>query len=208
MNLFRFDNPVFNILSRICDMMLLNILWIICSIPIVTIGASTTALCYCMLKITRKSDSGIAAMFFQSFRQNFKQSCMITLIAVLSGLVLYVDYQLCAEMEGILKNIIRIMNCNLWVLWVIMIMYAFPVLAQFDNTVKNTLKNSLMLGIAHIDKTILIFLVNVMPVALLLILPDAFILLLPVFAVFGASLMAWLNSKIMLRVFEHYLQRT
>ncbi len=205
MNIFRLDNPVFNLLSRICDMMLLNILWIICSIPIVTIGASTTALYYCMLKINRKSDSGIVSMFFQSFRQNLKQGCMMTLIVVLSGLVLYVDYQLSAEMEGILKTIIRIVICNLWVLWAIMILYVFPVLAQFDNTVKNTLKNSLMLGIAHINKTILIFLVNVMPVALLLILPDAFILLLPVFAVFGASIMAWLNSNIMLRVFEHYL---
>ena len=89
-----------------------------------------------------------------------------------------------------------------------MISYAFPMLAQFDNSIKNILKNSLLLGIMHINKTIPVFLVNAIPVMLFWMLPEVFILLIPLFVVFGVSLMALINSRILLKVFEQYLHRT
>ena len=208
MNLFNLDNPIINGLSRVCDIMLLNILWLICSLPIVTIGASTTALYYCMLKINRDSDSGILAMFFKSFRQNLKQGCILTIVFFLSGLFLYVDYQACAIIDGILGIVIRVVIDILLIVWGIMISYAFPMLAQFDNSIKNILKNSLLLGIMHINKTIPVFLVNAIPVMLFWMLPEVFILLIPLFVVFGVSLMALINSRILLKVFEQYLHRT
>ena len=100
MNFKIFDNPIFNVLTRVCDIFILNVLWIVCSIPIITIGASTTALYYSMLKINREADSSITGMFFHSFFQNLKQGCGLTIIYALSGLLLYVEVQLYKSMEG------------------------------------------------------------------------------------------------------------
>lgn len=204
MNLFNLDSPIINALSRICDIMILNILWFICSIPIVTSGASTTALYYCMLKINRDCDSRIISMFFKSFRQNLRQGCILTIVFMLSGLFLFVDYQVCVGLDGMLGIVLGvIINCLL-IVWGIMLSYAFPILAQFDNRLNNILKNSLILGIMHIKETIPVFLINSIPVVLLWILPEVFVILIPLFVVFGISIIVMINSKILLKVFVQY----
>ena len=65
--LFSLDGKLFHILSRIADLILLNVLWLLSSLPIITIGASTTALYYVMLKIVKNEDSYIIRSFFHSF---------------------------------------------------------------------------------------------------------------------------------------------
>ncbi len=205
MNIFKIDSPIFNGLSRIADIFLLNLLWILCSIPIITIGASTTALYYCMMKINREKDSGIIGMFFGSFRQNFKQGCILTIFFVFSGVFLYVDIQACKAIGGVLKNIIRVILLVLVVIWGVMISYTFPLLAQFDNTIKNTLKNSLILAISNIKKTAPIFILNAVPVVMFLGFPYAFVFCIPLFLTFGVALIAFINSKILIKVFDKYL---
>ena len=78
MKFFDYDSSVMLFMRRIGDFMLLNVLWIICSLPIVTIGVSTSAYYYCMLKIVRDTDSGIVGMFFHSFKDNLKQGTVLT----------------------------------------------------------------------------------------------------------------------------------
>ena len=73
MNLFKYDSALSNGLARVIDLLILNILWIICSLPVITLGAATTVLYYSMLKIAREKDCGITKMFFHSFFQNLKQ---------------------------------------------------------------------------------------------------------------------------------------
>ena len=75
--LFSLDGKLFHILSRIADLILLNVLWLLSSLPIITIGASTTALYYVMLKIVKNEDSYIIRSFFHSFFQNIRQSTII-----------------------------------------------------------------------------------------------------------------------------------
>lgn len=206
MSIFKIGSPIFNGLSRIFDFLLLNLLWILCSIPIITIGASTTALYYCMMKINREKDSGIVGMFFSSFRQNLKQGCILTIIFIFSGIVLFIDVQACKLMDGVFKNIIIIILLALAIIWGAMISYAFPLLAQFDNTVKNTLKNSLLLAISNIKKTIPIFILNAIPIVVFLRLPYIFVFCLPLLFTLGVALIAFINSKMLIGVFDKYIQ--
>lgn len=205
MNIFKIDSPIFNGLSRICDFLLLNLLWVLCSIPIITIGVSTTALYYCMMKINRERDSGIIKMFFKSFRQNFKQGCILTIIFLFCGISLYVDIQACKTIGGALENIITVILLVLVVIWGVMISYSFPLLAQFDNTIKNTLKNSLILAISNIKKTVPIFILNAVPVVMFFGLPYVFAFCLPLLLTFGVALIAFINSKILISVFDKYI---
>lgn len=204
MNLFKIDGPIFNGLTRICDMMILNVLWVLCSIPIITMGAATTALYYSMLKINRKRDSAITGMFFHSFFQNLKQGCGLTLLFFVTGILLYVDIQACKMMDGKMRDISMIFITILFIIWGIMVSYVFPTLAQFDNTSINILKNSFIMSINNFHYTILILILNAIPSVMLLGLEDG-ATGLPIVLTFGIAITAFLNAKLFIRVFDKYI---
>lgn len=79
------DKPWFSVLTKLTYSAYLNILWLICSLPIFTIGASTTALFYCTLKMAEDRDEGLTRMFFRAFRSNFKPATKLWLILLALG---------------------------------------------------------------------------------------------------------------------------
>ena len=90
-NIFNYDNPVWRFMGKFCDILLLNILWTLCSVPIVTIGASTTAVYYVTLKLVRDEEGPTVRSFFRSFKENFKQATVIWLILLVAGLLIGFD---------------------------------------------------------------------------------------------------------------------
>lgn len=92
MNLFNMDGPVFRFLGKLADLMILNVVFLICCLPIVTIGASLTALNYVSLKMAEGEEGYIVKSFFKSFRQNFVQSTLMWLITLAAGLILCLDF--------------------------------------------------------------------------------------------------------------------
>ena len=76
---FNMDSPVMRFLSRVCDLMILNLLCLICCIPIITIGASITALYSVTLKMVKGEETYIVKGFFHALKQNFKISTIMTL---------------------------------------------------------------------------------------------------------------------------------
>ena len=104
MKIFSYDSKFSQLLLKLCYACYLNLLWLVCSLPIVTVGASTTALYYSCLKIVRDEDSHVGACFFRSFRENFKQATALWLILLGLGLFLagdgYIVYHLRQSAEG------------------------------------------------------------------------------------------------------------
>lgn len=205
MNFFRYDNPVFNVLTRICDIFVLNILWLICSIPIITMGAATSALYYSMLKINRETDSSIVGMFFHSFRQNLKQGCGLTILFILSGLFLYIDFQVYKTIEGTISSVALVTLIVLIILWGMTFSYAFPVLAQFENTMIGTLKNAFLMSVLNLGKTIIILFLSALPFILLIGLPNVFVACFPIMLIFGIGAIAFINAKFFVHIFDKYI---
>ena len=85
------DNMIIRVLTRIFDFILLNILWVVCSIPIVTMGASTAALYSVMLKITKNQDGYIIKDYFKAFCENFRQGTIVWMILALLGSLIGAD---------------------------------------------------------------------------------------------------------------------
>ena len=85
---FNYDNPVWRFIGKLGDLILLNILWIVCSIPVFTIGASTTAVYYVTLKLVRDEGDSTIRSFFHSFKGNFRQATAIWMILLAAGIVL------------------------------------------------------------------------------------------------------------------------
>ena len=83
--LFNYDNPVWSFIGKLGDLVLLNLLWVICCIPVFTAGAATTAVYYVTLKLVRDDDGSTIKSFFHSFTQNFKQATAIWLMILVAG---------------------------------------------------------------------------------------------------------------------------
>lgn len=192
-------------MGRVADLMILNILWLLCCIPIVTIGASTSALYYATLKIVRKEDSYPTRMFFHSFKQNLKQGIVFTFIFLVLGLLLFFDIQIVIAIGGTMGKIFTGIFVILAVMLAMTASYTFPVLAQFDNTVKGTLKNSLLMSICHLPYTLVIVILNAIPIVLLVLLPYYFFLTLPLWLFLGIGVIAFLNCKLFVKIFARYM---
>ena len=98
--IFDMNNKFFSFMSKVADLCILNIICVVCCIPVITAGASITAMYYVTLKMVRNEEAYIVRSFFKSFKQNFKQATIINLIMLLIGLILYVDLNVSKAMQG------------------------------------------------------------------------------------------------------------
>lgn len=201
MNLFTTDNWLIRFLNLVFDIVILHLLWLLCSIPIFTIGASTTALHYCFMKRARRDEGYIWQNFFRSFKSNFKQSTILWLILLAVGAVLYLDIRIgMAALGGIGKAMV--FCCSLLLIpYALVCLYIFPVQAKFDNSIGLNLKNALLMAIANFGYTILIALI-VLTFVMLLLSSGFFIGL---FLACGMGLYGYLTSNIFVYVFRKYL---
>ena len=148
-------------------MMVLNIIFLIMCVPIVTIGANFTAMYYVTLKMIKNEETYIFRTYWKSFRENFKQATAIWLIMLAALIVLILDLMLVINMSGAVTYL-RFVFLVLICFEAMVLSYVFPVLSRFDNTVKNTIKNSMLMAIRHLPWTIMILLVNISPMLIYL----------------------------------------
>lgn len=156
-NLFNLDGPVLQFINKIVYSVYLNILWFVCCIHVVTVGASTTALFYVTLKISKNEEGSITKAFFHSFQQNLKQGTLIWLLLLALGIILGIDGYILYHMrfENVFWTLCTAVFCVAAAAYAIVLMYIFPLLARFDNTVGAMFKNALFIGVRFLFCTAL-----------------------------------------------------
>ncbi len=195
--IFSPDNRVMIFITKIVYSVYLNILWFICCIPIVTAGASTTALFYVTLKMAKNEEGSITVQFFRAFRQNFKYATKVWLIMLAVGVVLGIDGYVLYHMrfENALWTVVTAVFLVAVAAYLIIAMYIFPLMARFDNTVRRTFLNSIILGMRFLYCTALMALIYfVMAVIVINIFTPAI--------VFGEGLCAFFCSYLLTRILE------
>ena len=167
MKFFSYESKFSQLLLKLCYACYLNLLWFVCSLPIITIGASTTALYYSCLKIVRDEESRVGATFFRAFRENFRQATVLWLTLLGVGLFLagdgYILYHLRQSAEGSLAvvwTLVLAVVIAAAVVYVIVLEYVFPLLASVSNTNAAMLKNAFLIGTHYLFATILVFAVH------------------------------------------------
>ena len=195
---FNFEGPVFTFLSRLTDLFWLNLLFIVCCMPVITIGAATTALYYVTLKMAKDEEGYITRSYFKSFKENFKQATVIWIGFLVVGMIMITDLRIVnggntAEILSgpALGNVIMVAVFLMGIVILMVGTYIFPILAQFDNTIKNTAKNAFLISIRHLPYTIAMLVITAIPVVLIWFFPALFILVLIMF-----SATAYFNSKL------------
>lgn len=203
---FNMDNKFFVFMGRLADLCMLNILCIICCIPVITAGASLTALYYVTLKMARNEESYIFRSFFKSFKQNFRQATVINLIMLAAAALLYLDTRITKAMADPMGKILAMIFALFTMIYLIILLYLYPVLAKFYNSVKNTFKNALLMGIRHLPYTFLMLAVCASPL-LILFIPSFQVqmFLILVLILIGPALAAYCNSHFFVRIFDKYI---
>lgn len=147
-NLFNPEGRVMLFFTKLSYSAYLNVLWLLCCLPVITVGASTTALFYVTHKVAKNEEGNITSAFFRAFRQNFRKATVIWLILLVSGTVLALDGYVLYHMrfENIFWTLIAAVFLVALAAYAIILMYIFPLLARFENTIKAMFLNSIMLG--------------------------------------------------------------
>ena len=196
--LFNLDNPVWNFMGKVADLVILNLLALICSIPIVTIGASWTAMYFVTIRIVRKEEGYVIRDFVRSFKENFKQATIIWLLVIVIAAIFAGDIAIYSMMPEQIPQFVMIGVVVRAFLAVGTIVYVFPILSRFHNTTKNTIKNAFLLSIVNIPFTIILIILMIVPYILAIFVIE----LAPIILLMGLSLPAFFSSMIFVRIFR------
>lgn len=196
--IFNLDNPVWSFMGKVADLIILNIVALICCIPVVTIGASWTAMYFVAIRIVRKEEGYVIRDFFRSFKENFKQATIIWLLVILVAAVFAGDIFIYQMMPDQIPKVIMIAICALAYLVLGTVVYVFPILSRFQNTTKNTIKNAFILSIANLPSTLIFIVLIILPIVLIVFVVE----LAPILLLMGISLPAYLSSKLFVRIFR------
>ena len=153
---FDLDSPVMRFLNRVADIVWLNILTIICCIPVITAGASLTALHYVALRMTRNEEGYITKDFFKSFKENFLQATVIWMVMLVLTAGLAADFYIMAFSSVEIGPVAQILVFAAAFLLLFGGIYIFPFQARFENTIRNTVKNAYITSVMNFPKTMLI----------------------------------------------------
>lgn len=151
--IFNMDNGFFRALSTFGYVWWLHVLWLLCSIPVVTMGASTTALCYACMKLHKK-EGYVTTNFLQSFQENFRQSTAIFLLLLLMGIILGFNLVAGKWMEIPFYDVIKTMMLILMVPWGVTLLYVFAVQAKFRNSIWKTMQYAFWIALKNPAETI------------------------------------------------------
>jgi uncharacterized membrane protein YesL len=165
--MFRYneDSKFAAFISRLADVFLLNLLWLACSLPIVTIGASTVAACGVCLKLTGGEDAPIAATFLKAFKENLGQGSLLWLLNGAAIYALYLDWQLVLGPEDppILLLVASVVSTALAFCAFI---YAYPLVARYRNSLPKDLLNSFRICFRFFGRTLLLVLLLALEAAI------------------------------------------
>ncbi|MBR2794388.1 MAG: YesL family protein [Solobacterium sp.] len=205
MDFLRPDSKFMTWLGLLANLMILNFITLFTCIPIITAGASLTAMHYVLQKIVREEDNDLIGQFFHSFKMNFKQATIIWVILVFVFAVLFVDWRILRMQGDEFPGFFIILMYGAIAIVYLISLYVFPVLARYKNTIGGTFKTSFALAVYGITmfRTFICGLVNLVPMAVLYIFGYPVI---PVFLAFCFTGPGYVRARIYRTLFSSYEQ--
>lgn len=205
MDLLNENNIIHIFFNKLGDIIIANLLFILCSIPLITIGPSLTALYHCMLRTVKGNNNGTVKTFFKAFKENFRQSFIIWLIILSIDAVLFLNIRFLLHESGTNATILLYLSVGVTSLSLIFTLYIFPIIAAFANTLKVLCKNAILLAFMHFPTTVLMAVITIFPLYMTYI--D--VRLQPLYACcwffFGFGMIAFINSLLLYRFFKKLL---
>lgn len=201
--MFSPDSRFMEILGRITDLILLNILFVITCLPVFTVGAAITALYTMCFRLMREEYGSIIRSYFAAFKANFKQATVLWGLLLLAGVPALYYLSQALNQTGILQY-----GALVFILiFAVVFMtgsYAFPWISQFENATAQALKNALLLSISRLPRTLAVLAINLMPVIVFVINADLFVRISFLWVSLYFAAAAYMNTGILWHVFKPY----
>lgn len=197
-NIFNSEAPLMQGLSKIADLIALNLLTVLLSLPIVTAGAAITALYDATWRIIQ-DEGAIYRSYFRAFKTNFKQATAIWLLVVLSGALLtfcvlfYVTNSLLPMVAA---------SALLLLLWAVIVAWVFPLQSRFENKVKVTLKNALLCGLGYLPRSLAMVVLILLPWVVLLFATQTWLELSFIWVAGWQSITAYVSMMLLRKPFR------
>ena len=204
-----FDSPIYRILSKIFDIVMVGVLWIGCCCGIITIGASTAALYYVMLKLAKNEEGSLVHSFFHSFKMNFKQSIPLTLLELLYLFVVFFEISLIRTMSAELSNTSALYGLCIAVLVIGTGIYSwvYPYFARFTDTVGGTIRKGALLAVGHFPRTLFMAGLKLIPAIWFVISPETLFRSLWFWMFLGGGFISYLCSFMINPVFDRMMPK-
>ncbi len=202
-SIFNLESPLMQMLTRAGDMILLNLLFLICCIPVITAGASIAAMHKMMQEIVYETDSSTVKGFFRAFKANFKQATILWILMLLVILSLGCDALLIVTyfsgsesvkwMFGLLAVLAVLVCC--------VVAYMIPLMVRYENTLREHLTNACVLAIIKLPRTIGLVVLNLLPVIIFALSVNVFFQTLIFWLFIGFTFTAYLEVILLKPVF-------
>lgn len=170
MQAFSMDNIVFRTIGKIVDIIWINLLTVICSLPVVTAGAAITAMFYNLLRMADNDEGALTRGFFSAFRENFKSATKVWLCElaafVVLGYNLFLIRQGVMDGYGMLESISKAVILLILAVLIIFTIYVFCLMARYENSLKGTVKNAALVAVAFFPKSLMMLVLSLFPLAL------------------------------------------
>lgn len=200
--IFSYDSKVMQFGNRLVDLLLLNLLTILCAIPVFTIGAALTSMHTVLIRIGEDKETPVFKCYFTAFRNNFRKATIIGISYSIMALVAGMEWYLLRNSEIEFNMFARVVLIVLSVALCISASWIFILQARYENTIRNMIVNSFAIGLSHFGYTIVMILLSTVPILLVLLIPK----FAPTILAFGISLPAYFQMRIYRRVFRKHEQ--
>lgn len=198
------DGSVIRALTRLADLAIINVLWLLCCIPVVTAGAATTAMFSLTLKMVKNEETYIFRSYLKAFKNNFKQSTIVWGILLVLMMVLGADAYIMCNWNSSLRYPMLTLVIGAALVILFIGLYIFALIAKFENTVPEYFKNALLMSVRHLPYTIILAVIFAAQMY-----GDFYMLVnnqyLPIVILFGGSAFVYVMSYIHVRVFKNYI---
>ena len=200
-----FSNPdswFMQLISRFSSLVVLNLLFLFTCIPIFTIGTALTALYDVVFRMDTDREGRYLPAYFRSFAANFKQSTPIWMFFLLFISASCANAVIFSNKGGMMGQIPSVVSVVILINLLLVLGYVFPLLSQFDNTRRNTVKNALLLSVANLPRTLVVAVINCFPWALMIVNFYAFIQMSFIWFALYFAAAAYFNSRVLMKVFQ------
>ncbi|MET3424920.1 putative membrane protein YesL [Actinoplanes tereljensis] len=203
--MFALDSPLVRFLNRFADLMILNLLFLVTALPIVTLGAALTALSGTAMRLARGESESVTGDYLRALRRDLRPGMLLGLVVAGLGLVLAAWWTVIGGLAvpGLVRILLYAVCGVLAFRLTVVALFAFPYLATFDDGLRTVLRNARLMSVRHAFASLALLMVTGLPVVVTVFYPQVVVFGLLWF-LFGFAGVAYLAGIVLTGVFATY----
>src|SRR5699024_2861655 len=203
--MYQEQHIIIRILTHIFDFILLNILWLLTSIPIVTLGAATAALYSVMMSVVEKKVGYIIKDYWKAFCRNFKQSTVVWILLLFLGACLWFDLTLIGVVPGLFRQIGTVVLGAVLIFYFMECIFVFPLIAKFENSTGNMIKNALLIPVSRLPYALMILFMTGAAIIVTFLNQRTIMIGAVIWSAIGVSVLSYANSLLLVKMLAPFM---